>query len=347
MWVHGTCLLNLYVPPGHDSVATAALTLFWEQHRIQSKQWAVLGDFNNTPADSSPGQWLQSCGGVVLPNFPTDGSRWQSDRFIDWAMASHPDKMGFASVNSDLHFSDHKGFWVTIPNVRVTSKKGRLKPSPKWIKPNEITTEDWQAALDVTWKAKIQSSLEFHTLSQMLQVGPNENNASTVQQEWDLFMTCLNLLFTQTIRDLLASSTDDAVLSELRKINHQQGLRAKGSQASFQWVNIPYKCKGDPQPGEKGRLLRRRLARLFEIRRCCKRHVLPPEDLLRKVWPQVELPLTCQELHRRATSDIQQVQAQRVAWEEACKQEALTSWKRRINQPDLKPLGAWLRSSGT
>ena len=41
IWVHGTCLLNLYVPPGHDAVATAALTMFWEQHRIHSKQLVI------------------------------------------------------------------------------------------------------------------------------------------------------------------------------------------------------------------------------------------------------------------------------------------------------------------
>ena len=106
------------------------------------------------------------------------------------------------------------------------------------------------------------------------------------KQEWDFFMTCLNRMFTYTIRDLRESSTDESVLSELRKLDRQQAFRAKGSQAMFQWVNIPYKCKGDPHPGERGRLLRRRLARLFEIRRICRRHVLPPEELLRKVWSQ-------------------------------------------------------------
>ena len=42
IWVHGTCLVNLYVPPGHDAVATAALTTFWEQNRIQEKNGLFL-----------------------------------------------------------------------------------------------------------------------------------------------------------------------------------------------------------------------------------------------------------------------------------------------------------------
>eukprot|EP00435_Cladocopium_sp_Y103_P043417 s3013_g12.t1 len=184
---------------------------------------------------------------------------------------------------------------------------------------------------------------EFHRLQHSLQGGPTDDSLSTVQQEWDLFMSCLNRMFIQTIRDLRESSTDESVLSELRKLDRQQGLRAKGSQAMFQWVNIPYKCKGDPHPGERGRLLRRRLARPFEIRRICRRHVLTPEELLRKVWPHEMLPVTCQGLLQKATSDIERVQTHRVEWEQTCKQEAFASWKRRINQPDLKPLGAWLR----
>ena len=68
--------------------------------------------------------------------------------------------------------------------------------------------------------------------------------------------------------------------TEVRTRLRQTGRAAEGMVAKFHRVK---EQKGDPNPGDRLRTLRRQLARLYEIRRCCDRDITPSAALLHVV----------------------------------------------------------------
>jgi hypothetical protein len=346
LWVSGLCIINVYVPPGHESVAMEAWNEFWEAHRLRHKQWAVVGDFNVEPTKSGLAQWLQCVGGQLLSNFSNQGSRWTSNRVIDWCMTNTMNALTYVSHNSSVHLSDHKGFWIQLNQGTVIKVQGRLRPSPRWDKPDAISSEDWQQCLEDMWGRLHNTSETFQKLDQSLntEIDIGECDQNWVQSEWDLFMSCLRELFLRTLDKLAHDSPEGPLQTEVRNKLRQNGSRHKGNCAKFQLVNCCTRTKGDPSPGEHVRRLRRTLARAYEVRRCCRQNLWPPVGLLNKLWQGESFDhLDCSSLLQKAENQISQLNLQLKQSETQRKSDAIKQWKHGINTGDFKYLGAWIR----
>ena len=120
--------------------------------------------------------------------------------------------------------------------------------------------------------------------------------------------------------------------------------RTKGAMAQFQWVNVHNAVKGDPDPGEPLRRVRRQLARSFEILRLCRQGKVPSRPLLQKVWPRGPFPNQIQDIRNAAQTQIYQLQQQQSSIEEQQKRTRIQAWKSKINDPSLKGISRWIKS---
>ena len=144
-------------------------------------------------------------------------------------------------------------------------RKGRLKPAPRWKKPEVLSSETWMQALEATWNEQVVQHSVYLRPQQDLQ-SRQCNNQQSVQAQWEDFMTCLNLCFTKAISLLLQSQSDPEVIRALQALQKQAGLSAKGRVAKHQWVSDAGLAAPNPSPGEKGRKLRRTLASWLVMR---------------------------------------------------------------------------------
>ena len=343
VWIAGSLLINIYSPPGSDPAVPQLLGMWWEQHRLDSKSWMVLGDFNADPKESKAFHYLRLQGGHLIGN-PEHGSRWNSEHFIDWGAVSHSELATYTHMNNDIHLSDHKGFWVEFRKLVRQTKKGRLKPAPKRDVPSWLTKDEWTDLLNVTWTRETMVSRDFRSFTQFSHLPYRFENQDDVQQEWDLFLKCLNHCFHTTYQNLYnnPSCTNDQK-RELQTLLRQPGRSSKGSLATFQWVNNALGHRSDPTPGEGVRKLRRRIARLFECRRLCNKQHVPPISLLKKVQLEMTSDMNIPELLSCISRDIRNTQNLLRIKEQDLKKGRIDQWKARLNDPTLKGLSSWVK----
>ena len=343
VWVHGVRIINVYSPPNHSQVTIEALGMFWEAHQVNNHDWIIMGDFNEEPNDTSIIFSLLSTFGGRLSGDGLEATRWQGNKCIDWCMHSlrTSTEVIFRGVQNEVVFSDHKGIWLEMSFVLGSSWRGRLKPSPIWSKPSSLAAEDWIQQLEMSWK-NVEQSNSYQQLMQS--VRHSEPSAQgIVQKEWDLYMDCLHLCFQHGLETLSCEGQTREIQNENFRLLKQSGKSAKGAVAKHQWVRDSTLVKGNPSPGEGLRGLRRKLARAFEIRRCCKRLIRPPEELLTKVCPHMRHASNAHILAHVETV-IEDVHSQQHALEVSNYHNRLQAWQRRVNTGTFKQLGRWIRS---
>ena len=276
VWLKDVHLINIYSPPESEGVSAEALGQFWAKEGLDHARWLIVGDFNEVPEESLLRTVLTAHGGTYVgPAVPT---RWEGERCIDWAVKSQvPAKC--LGIEDTERFSDHHGFWLHIDKQTVHHRKGRLKPAPLWTKPQALSQEDWRRELAEAWKRTNNTAI-FKRLVALTRLNAAPDY---VQEEWDTFMSCLNSCFLSALSKLAARQ--DEVGAQTRKALKQAGLSAKGKPGTFQWVSEAVRASGNPQPGEHLRKLRRRLARLYEVRRLRTAGQPVPHTLLHKLWP--------------------------------------------------------------
>ena len=347
VWIQGSLLINCYSPPGHDAAVPHLFGHLWAQHRLDSKPWVVVGDFNEHVDTSAAGHYLKLHGGLLLGN-PDMGSRWKSDRFIDWGMCSSPQKAIYVGQHDQVHISDHIGFWVQSLDIERPTHKGRLKPAPSWIGPSWLSSSQWTDQLQQSWNEHVMASKAYHSLRKSFLVPSSSCDQNKVQEEWDLFMHCLRICFWGAFQDLSKNpQCNEDQKQELRKKISQSGFESKGKIATFQWVNEKVSPRGDPNPGEQIRKKRRTIARLYEVRRCCFKKQQPPDSLLKKIWNSPMDHHSFPELLQCAGDLLQQTQETLTRLEEQQKNQRIASWKTRLNDPTLKGIASWLRRKAT
>ena len=331
VWLGNLHLVNVYSPPDCEGVTAEALGQFWAREGLDRGSWLVAGDFNEVPEDSLVHTVLTAHGGnYVGPTVPT---RWQGDRCIDWAVASST-QVECLGIEDSERFSDHHGFWLRAPNQTVTRWKGRLKQAPAWTKPPALSQQDWRKELERAWEGVCRSA-DFASLNVLFAQPPNPDY---VQEEWDVFMSCLNRCFLSALGNLAVRQ--DEVGAFAKQALKQPGLSAKGRPGIFQWIPETLNCSGDPQPGEQLRKIRRRLARLYELRRLLANGKPAPPALLKRIWASGSTVASLEVcLH-----EIDRVKAEQQSLELKQKQRRLRCWKERICQGTFAGLGAWLRS---
>ena len=114
--------------------------------------WLACGDANEIPGDSTIACTLQTYGGTPLSTGLS--TRWSSDREIDWFASSRP--LDFAlPVAAPFVFSDHTALELSVPLGVVDCQQGFLSPSVSWVKPQDVSSEDWRQWLDVPTRLKL------------------------------------------------------------------------------------------------------------------------------------------------------------------------------------------------
>lgn len=261
VWVQGFHLLNMYALPGQQTVG---MQMFAEHAASfhMGRNWATMGDFNRTPIEDCAALFA-SHGGLFVG--PPNGAPTRCAA----AQTMVPNLCAYKCMQEDIVLSDHKGCWYEVHRRDMDLRKGRLKPAARWKKLEALDSETWMQAFEVPWKEQAAQHQVFLRLQQDFQ-NQRENNQQSVQSQWEDFMTCLNVCFAKAVHSLLRTQTDPEVLRALQALNRQPRPAAKGRVAAHQWVTDAGLAKANPAPGEKGRKLRRQLARCYEAQRLFK-----------------------------------------------------------------------------
>ena len=131
VWVQGFRVINVYSPPGHQEICLHYLTRFWEQHRVNTAPWMVVGDFNDPPETSSLSSFFASQGAKLLGD-GKEPTRWDGTRCIDWAMACAPIECFpvYQGLEQKIHISDHIGLRFLLNVDARYPWRGRLGTAP-------------------------------------------------------------------------------------------------------------------------------------------------------------------------------------------------------------------------
>lgn len=136
IWFQGFHLLNIYSPPGRPQIATKVLGEVFQSLHLHNKAWLVLGDFNELPSEGATGSLLRAFGGKLIET-SLEGSRWNSNRLVDWAISNSAKHFQFQGFQKKVHLSDHKGFFLESQQIAVETCKGRLKTQPEISSPRD------------------------------------------------------------------------------------------------------------------------------------------------------------------------------------------------------------------
>lgn len=342
VWINGVQLVNMYVPPGQHEVGLSTLGEFWETQELDKHPWITLGDFNEEPSEGTVPGFLRIKNGTLIGD-SKEPTRWEGHRCIDLAYTK-PDTLATFHSFLETKISDHKGNFLELEIVGAVGKtKGRIAPSPLWIKPENIPTDTWQDALEKAWEKMTQDDSTYVILSKTLDKPSTQDTPKNVQRNWDFYMTKLQQTFRFALLHLKDHSDNTEVQKEVTDLLKRPGWKNKGFPARFQWVNEGGKWHDENHKGEKLRRIRRRLARHYEARRWCHKGTLPPRCLSDKLGltPSDDLDVSwCLDRINNQLTSLNKLQTEA---EEEEKIQRLKRWKTQVTDPSLKGLGRWLR----
>ena len=329
LWVQGipssSFIINIYSPPCHDPVTPQVFSMWWNQFHLDSINpgWQLVTSTWHKLTAKLPA----SCGCTeahLLAKIPKGCSPSN--------IAQHDGQHDHVKV------SDHIGFWIILNKPVSPTKRGRVKPGPRWTVPSWMSQDDWIQQLETSWKQLVEPSDEYRLFVALSQRPYSQNDKDLVQRQWDHFQKCLHMCFIFTYRQLLTTpGLKPDQIDEVKAWLKQNGLSSKATLAQFQWVNEPGHQIGDSGTGEHTRRLRRKIARLYEIRRECLGSRCPSMSLLHKVWPhKSNVPTSCAELQTLTEQMISTTQLEITSLEDHMKSYRLTQWKTRLNDPSLK-----------
>lgn len=339
LWLEGLHLINFYFPPEHGAVGAEALGLYWAAAQMRKHVWLALGDANEEPHNSIIASFFTAHGGTLVPGQNTS-TRWNGRRIIDWAFQSRP-VVASTWVNSEVKFSDHKGVWFELCFEGRDNRRGRLKPAAVWKKPDGLSSEKWQEALDSTWDSLWDADDIFLQLKNLINV--NSPDICTLQQTWDTYMLALNKVYRTAIVGIHAQA-DGAMERQTRTMLRQSGQNQKGAVAKHQFVTSATRLAGNPAAGESLRKLRRNLARFHEVVRQVQRHGHADPALLRRLWPEEASNISPHDALFRAQESIQNLQRKQTRDESKQKNDNIRYWKSQMTAGSFRPLSRWLQN---
>lgn len=342
VWVGRIRLINMYVPPDNQFVGLDAVTEFFETNNVDRQNWIVMGDFNELPTTGEVPTFLRTHRGHLVGT-GLEPTRWNGERCIDFAF-SKPHNLLHDGGFLTSKLSDHKGnvYSSDLKDV-LDNRIGRLKPTPSWTKPEDIPTEAWQEALETAWKRVTTGDPLFKVLTQKIDPSKEQGDPRDVQLVWDEFNRFLRETFMGAFQDLINQGQTEMVTEELRKLMTKPGRHHKGCTSQFQWYNNGLKNGNHLGEGEKLRKTRRRLARLYEARKCCERGILPPKDLGCKLGQRI---VQCHNLNQclgYIETDIQHFKQLQMEEENKLRNDRFKRWRKQVQDPSIKGLARWVR----
>ena len=117
-----------------------------------------------------------------------------------------------------------------------------MKPAAVWKKPDGLSSEKWQEALDSTWDSLWDADDIFLQLKNLINV--NSPDICTLQQTWDTYMLALNKVYRTAIVGIHAQA-DGEMERKTRTMLRQSGQNQKGAVAKHQFVTSATRLAGN------------------------------------------------------------------------------------------------------
>ena len=166
-----------------------------------NKKWCMAGDWNDEFDESLSAGIAQLAGGKVVIRKDKDentGTRWNSDREIDWWCTSDPYDVSNCKA-CNVKVADHKGVTVTLRTPNRKWKTGRLQKKPNYKKPEAISPEVWRTHLAEIW-AKMTNSENRIKMKKCL---VNKDEEADIEEEWQIFQGCVEECYQEAYKEAL------------------------------------------------------------------------------------------------------------------------------------------------
>eukprot|EP00435_Cladocopium_sp_Y103_P051717 s742_g16.t1 len=340
VWIRGIAVCGFYSPPKHEDELCELFMKLYVRNEFHCHHWLGMGDFNQAPENSPFANTVLNAGGQCISDLaPT---RWESRACVDWYFSSRL-PFSWNGLGTEA-LSDHIPIQGRLELTEVLEKtKGRLKRGPVWLKPDEIETEEWTKVLDDAWDQLKNTSETVQALHFALeQVVPD------VETEWDLFCRSLDNTFRHVFQQYQQISQQPEVSAACDKALRSAGSGfVKGGPAVHQWVSVPVRTAGKHESSERLRRLSKRLARLYELRKCLldnnhgKRETVI-HRLFWNVWRE-KPPRDFSTRWTKCQDDIVSTKANQLTEEKAQRDQRLKHWKHSIRNPNLGGLSRWIK----
>ena len=275
-------MINGYAPPHpNDKMLLAAMLqemMISERLDQPEKKWALAGDWNDEWEDSAVAAIANYAGGIVVrrKNHDTEkGTRWSSDREIDWWATSESGATSEATALS-TKIADHKGIWVELSTGDLSWKTGMLRKKPKYNKPESMPMETWKLLVRDIWEGK--KNTEERKLLEEVATNPTDD----LEQEWTLFQQCLENTYQEAMHHCLEHGLHSPGAEEEAIRDALNTKTRKGGQGDHMWKRHSSNRPCCTNSG-KERRDRRKLARSEHLEQELKKGRTPDPKLLKKV----------------------------------------------------------------
>ena len=346
LWVEDWFISTFYAPPGRNASqenaqeeAAALMVEILQENCVSDNRWIFCGDANEIPEDSMISNTLAAFAGTTLQTFR--GTRWESDREVDWFSTNAPNAVE-GPVVMNLHVSDHVPLELKVLVRDKDLTFQCFQSHPNWDRPESFDKETWRQHVEACWDRMHAEVVEFRQmfLSQ---------EDILVNVEWNGFLLLLDKLMRNAFSTILHSHSSPAVqqavsgkLAQTKVKGHIPRLVSRQLKRCR-----PQMAQGDMQLAK----LRKRTARLFELKRCLMKR--SQDDLsfaAKQRWTSMATSLV-HKLHLGSDGWIlSQVHALTVTSQSALhdlelevRQRRLRDWKQHISS-DIKHASRWLKS---
>ena len=264
MWVEDWFIATFYAPPGRSNAqenaqeeTSALIVELMHETQASNARWIFCGDANEVADCSLIGNSLAAFAGTTLQM--GRGTRWESNREIDWFSTNAPHATEGPAI-MDLHVSDH------IPLELKMSIKDKdltfqcFQSGPKWGRPESIDKITWAQLVEACW---VNLSTEIKEFQDIFLTG----DVISVDLEWNGFLFLLDKLMRMAFQNLADNQTSNPAV-QLVALRRLAQTKVKGHMPDLVSRQLkrcrPQMAQGDMQLAK----LRKRTARLFELKRC-------------------------------------------------------------------------------
>ena len=336
LWVEDWVVGTFYSPPGKNRHVDPQVELcqqFQEmaiQTGLEKHQWVFCGDANELPGDSIIEETMNNYGGSLIGT--NQGTRWDSDREIDWFVVSCQQKIVQPPVALQQRFSDHIPLQIQLQCCDKDLLLRTLVTGPCWNPPAEIGLDQWKEVVQNVWDNNHFCDKVDSFISGSIQVN----------EEWEKLMKCLDQLMRLSFLQLHNITTDESVKQSIQKklLNKQ----VKGGMPRFS-----ARCAKRAHPMcQKGDMniakLRKRVARLHElVRLLCKPD--KTEDVQKAIQAlRSKLRLPGKQLRLSEIQKAIQVSKDELfTVEKQTREDLMRNWRQKF-AGDLKFASKWIKT---
>lgn len=315
-------LYNLY---GHLNRSRPAFyNLLFEQLQAHCRlPFLILGDWNEQPADSPISQALSSQGFEVCSPEDGMGSRWGSQRIIDFVMGRPGLVRDLKAL--DAKMSDHRAFsfQISVPDAQTTPSY-EIRPCNVYLPKDPDMFPNWTEELSIAWKVKLPTWNRVIEQLRNIASDTNQSEQARADTMWKKMNEHLESFLLTTARN---TSIDMQVI--------KKPTRIKGSEVQSRQIN-----RATSQPYDGGacnilRVLRRLWGRLKQFEHRQHHNQIIDKKLKDKIFHSP---------HWTPGTRAQDIEQQINKLENQQRTDRLRNWRNRLRLSE-KETYRWMRSN--